>query len=238
MQPLIGITTYGRAEHPAPSTHYAVHYSVPTDYVDAVRRAGGTPVLLPSDETNWKPWVAKLDGIVLSGGTDVSPSHYSDTLDNPHVEANAPERDTSEIALTLALVESQKPSLFVCRGIQVLNVALGGTLFAHLPEVVDDDIHRDENGFWTTHQIAAEPGSRVAKAMGSDQAVTYSGHHQAINRLGFDLAISALAPDGIIEAIEMPDHPWVVGVQWHPEITAHSDPTQQGIFDALITACG
>ena len=210
---------------------------MPTDYVDAVRRAGGTPVLLPSDETNWKPWVAKLDGIVLSGGTDVSPSHYSDTLDNPHVEANAPERDTSEIALTLALVESQKPSLFVCRCIQVLNVALGGNLFAHLPEVVDDDIHRDENGFWTTHQIDAEPGSRVAKAMGSDQAVTYSGHHQAINRLGFDLAISALAPDGIIEAIEMPDHPWLVGVQWHPEITAHSDPTQQGIFDALITAC-
>jgi len=233
MQPLIGITTYDRTEHPSPSAHYAAHYSVPTEYVDAVRRAGGVPVLLPPGEPHTIRWLHKLDGVVISGGTDVAPARYGGTED-PRVEAAAVERDQSDLELTASLVESIIPALFVCRGIQVLNVALGGTLHPHLPDVVEHDIHRDENGIWTTHAIDAVPGSAVAKAMGTEHVMTYSGHHQALDRVAERLAVTAVAPDGIVEAVELPGHPWLVAVQWHPEVTAHTDPTQQGLFDDLI----
>ncbi len=233
MQPLIGITTYDRTEHPSPSAHYATHYSVPTDYVDAVRRAGGVPVLLPPGEPHTARWLDKLDGVVMSGGTDVAPSRYGGHED-PRVQTAALERDQSEFEITTSLVESTIPALLVCRGIQVLNVGLGGTLHAHLPDVVETDIHRDENGFWTTHAIEATPGSAVAKAMGTERVVTYSGHHQALDRVAERLVVTALAPDGIVEAVELPGHPWLVAVQWHPEVTAHRDPTQQGLFDDLI----
>lgn len=235
MQPIIGITTYDRAERPAPTEHYAAHYSVPTEYVDAVRRAGGVAILLPPGEDNWTRWLDIVDGVVMAGGTDISPSRYGGDSDHPLVSATSVARDESDLALATALVSSKIPSLFVCRGMQVLNVALGGTLHAHIPQVIDDDIHRDEEGFWTTHLVDVTPNSSLAIAMGTDQVTTYSGHHQALDRVSEALAITAVAPDGIIEAVELPDHPWLVAVQWHPEVSASIDPTQQGLFNALVS---
>ncbi len=235
MQPVIGITTYDRAERPSPTEHYAAHYSVPTEYVDAVRRAGGVAVLLPPGEENWTRWMDIVDGVVIAGGTDISPERYGGNSDHPLVSAKSVARDESELALATALVNSEIPSLFVCRGMQVLNVALGGTLHAHLPDVIDDDIHRDEDGFWTTHVVDVTVNSRLANAMRTEQVTTYSGHHQALDRLSEALTITAVAPDGIIEAVEVQDHPWLVAVQWHPEVSAAIDPTQQALFDALIS---
>lgn len=235
MQPLVGITTYSPLEHPAPSTHYSHHYAVPADYVDAVRRAGGTPVLLPPGESNPERWVEGLDALLVTGGTDVSPANYGQDPDREEILLRAADRDESELKLTVLAIEHKLPTLFVCRGMQVLNVALGGTLIPHLPEVLDDDIHRDGNGWWTTHEVAAVAGSRLVKAMGTEAVSTYSGHHQALSEVAQGLSVTAVAPDGIIEAIEADDHPWAVGVQWHPEISAKSDASQQGLFDALVT---
>ena len=234
MQPLIGITTYDRAERPAPSEHYAAHYSIPTEYVDSVRRAGGVPILLPPGEEHWIRWMNVLDGVLVSGGTDVAPNRYGGDAEHPRIVATSPARDESELALTEALLASTIPGLFVCRGMQVLNVALGGSLHAHLPDVIADDIHRDEEGFWTTHVVDVTPLSRLAKAMGADQVTTYSGHHQALDVVADALVVTAVAPDGIIEAVEVPDHPWLVAVQWHPEVTAAIDPTQQSLFDEFV----
>ena len=166
MQPLIGITTYGRTEHPAPSTHYETHFAVPTEYVDAVRRAGGVAVLLPPGEAEWSRWLDMCDGVILSGGADVEPRHYGGNAEHPRVEKPDEERDVLELAMTQKLLNQQIPTLFICRGMQVLNIALGGTLHEHVPDVLADDMHRDENGMWAFHEVIAEAGTRVAKAMG------------------------------------------------------------------------
>lgn len=236
MQPLIGITTYGQTEHPAPSTHYSVHYAVPTEYVDAVRRAGGVPMLLPPGETGWSRWLDSLDGVVISGGADISPNHYGGDAAHLRVEKPDEARDHMELAMTAELLERDIPTLFVCRGMQVLNVALGGTLHEHLPDVLSQDIHRDEKGMWAYHEVAAEAGSGVAKAMGTEVATTCSGHHQAVDRVADTLTVSAVAPDGTVEAVEVPGRAFMIGVQWHPEMSAATDSTQQALFDSLVSA--
>lgn len=237
MHPVIGITTYGRLEHPMPSDHYAEHYSAPVQYVQAVRRAGGVPVLLAPDEQRWERWLDAVDAVVVSGGADVEPVHYKG---GPHPDVTEFDagRDATELALTRAIIEVEIPGLFVCRGMQILNVALGGTLHPHIPDLGAGDIHRDGAGLWTYHDISATEGSRVAKAMGTDSAKPCSGHHQALDRIADDLVVSATAPDGIPEAVEYRGSPWIVGVQWHPEVSALDDPTQQGIFDALVLSAG
>ena len=235
MQPIIGITTYGRREQPNPNDHYAEHYSAPVQYVAAVRRAGGVPVLLMPEEPAWERWLDVVDGVIVSGGADVEPSRYGGA-DHPEVVEFDPHRDAAELALTARLVESTTPSLFVCRGMQVLNVALGGTLHPHVPDLGSGDIHRNDEGLWTYHDIEATEGSRVAEAMGTGSAKPCSGHHQALDRVADALTVTAVAPDGLPEAVELADHPWLVGVQWHPEVSAPDDPAQQGIFDAFVAA--
>lgn len=235
MAPIIGITTYGRVEAPAASSHYPEHYAVPAMYVSAVRRAGGVPVLLPPGETQWERWLDVVDGFVVSGGTDIQPERYGEDR-NEHILKTDHERDASELELAGALAEGSTPSLFVCRGMQVLNVALGGTLHRHIPELGNGDIHRDEHGWWAYHDVDAVDGSRIATAMGTTSAKPCSGHHQALNVVSEVLEVTARAPDGLPEAIEHRSHPWLVGVQWHPEIDAYGDPSQQGIFDHLVAA--
>ena len=117
---------------------------------------------------------------------------------------------------------------------QVANVALGGTLHEHIPDVVNADIHRGEDKGWTVQPLQADSESLVAEVMGATDIATYSGHHQALDRLGDGLRVTATAKDGIIEAVELPEHPWFVCVQWHPEVTAAEDLTQQRIFEALV----
>ena len=233
MPPVIGITTGGRVESGA-SSHYKTRYAVPTLYVEAVRRAGGLPLLLPPGESHWQDWLHVVDAVIVSGGTDIDPLHYGGNREHPQLSPVDPERDATELALTRHLVQSDTPALFICRGLQMLNVALGGSLTEHIPDIRQPDIHRNAEGLWAFQDCIAEPDSLVARVMGVPHVTTWSGHHQAVKDVAPGLTVSATSPDGIIEALELPSHRWLLAVQWHPEVSAADDPTQQRIFDALV----
>lgn len=236
-KPLIGLTTYGRHETTYKTTHYDQWYAIPTLYVDAVRRAGGFPVLLPPGETDWRPVLQTLDGVIIIGGSDIHPDHYGGDGRHPKLQTTDAERDSAEISLAQWVINEQPlPTLCICRGLQVANVALGGTLHEDLPDVIDEDIHRGHDKGWTIQDCLALPDTLTAEIIGGMKAATYSGHHQAIKDLAPGLAVTAKAADGIIEAVEMPGHPWFLAVQWHPEMTAAEDKGQQAIFDALVRA--
>ncbi len=233
--PVIGLTTYGRYETIVQSIHYDEWYAVPAQYVDAVRRAGGVPVLLPQGEQNWEEILNIVDAMVVIGGGDIHPDSYGGNGGHPSINRVDPERDRSELSLIEILAsERSLPTLCICRGMQVANVALGGTLHEHVPDVVEKDIHRGADKGWTVQRLRVYPGSLLAEIMGATEVATYSGHHQAVKELGAGLRVTAMAADGIIEALEMPSHPWLVGVQWHPEVSAAEDPSQQRIFEALV----
>jgi putative glutamine amidotransferase len=235
MLPLIGITTSGRHENPFATGHYDAHYALPAPYIDAVRRAGGIPVLLPPGEPgDVAGWVARCDGFVVSGGADIDPARYGGDERHPQVLHVEPERDAAEIALVQALVAARRPALCICRGLQVLNVALGGTLIEHIGDVAATDHHRNAQGGWTVHRVHVAAATPLAAAMRATVVDTFSGHHQAIRTPGAGLDVIAHAPDGIIEAAVLAGHPWMLGVQWHPEKTAAEDPTQQRLFDVLV----
>jgi putative glutamine amidotransferase len=236
MAPLIGIT--GRVLAQGRISRWERDgVASPRAYCDGVERAGGFAVVLPPVELGpeaARERVAALDGLVLSGGGDVNPSRYG--------QDRAPETygvddlaDEFEMALLAAAFEVDLPILAICRGIQVLNVARGGTL--------DQDIAGREGliphgvpngGEGALHEVNVEPGSRLAKALGADTAVGRSHHHQALATIGAGLAVTATAPDGIVEAVELDGTGWCVGVQWHPEETADTDAMQQSLFDALV----
>jgi len=234
--PLIGITTYGRnAEN---------EFSLPGEYVDAVRRAGGIPVLLPAGEREIGALLERLDGLILAGGGDVDPELYAGSQ---HIEIYMidPERDSSELALARTVAATGMPTLGICRGLQVLNVALGGSLIEHLPDEVGEVItHRNpppghaQISSYALHPLRVDGGSRLAEILGMTQVEPASWHHQAVRRGADGLQVVARAEDGTIEAAELADHPWLVAVQWHPEITAADDPSQQRIFDAFVAAAG
>ena len=235
MKPIIAVTTYGRYEKDISTAWYKEHYSLPALYIDAVRRAGGIPLLLPPGEENIAKVLTVVDGVLVTGGADIHPEVYQGNPEHSEMAELDHERDEMEIALIQYLVDERKlPTLCICRGMQVLNVALGGTLHEHVADTLPEDIHRGEDGGWTTHEVNLIPESLPAKVMQANTVITYSGHHQAINELAIDLRVSATAPDGVIEAVEHIAMPWIFGVQWHPEITAASDPTQQRLFNALV----
>ncbi len=232
---IIGITTGGRSEGYIRSRHYKEFYSVPALYVDAVRRAGGIPLLLPPGESEWERLLPTLDGVIITGGTDIDPAEYGGDRGNPHLLPADQERDRYELALARRLLdERETPLLCVCRGLQVLNVAAGGTLHEHIPDIRAEDIHRNEAGLWAMQEVHVESDSLTASVMGLTMLRASSGHHQAVKDLGAGLRVVASAADGIIEALELPGHPWLIAVQWHPEVTAARDPSQQALFDALV----
>lgn len=235
MKPIIGLTTYGYQEQQTLSAYYDHHYALPKEYVDSVKRAGGVPLLIPANGDDGETFWPIMDGLIVTGGTDVSPVHYQGEVSNESVRAIDAERDATEIELIRRAIASKDiPLLCICRGMQVLNVALGGTLHAHIPDIRETDIHRDTDGGWILHQCIVQPESRLARIMDADLVSTYSGHHQAVDRVAVDLEVAALAPDGIIEALIAPAHPWLIGVQWHPEKSTENDPTQQRLFDELV----
>ncbi|MGA1361738.1 MAG: gamma-glutamyl-gamma-aminobutyrate hydrolase family protein [Ilumatobacteraceae bacterium] len=198
-------------------------------YVDAVQRAGAVPVVVPpgSGTDATMEAVSRCDALILLGGGDVDPRAYGHT-ENARLYGVDPAQDSFEIEAVRRAVEADIPVLAVCRGHQVLNVALGGTLIQHLPSTAD---HRD-----TMHTVSVVPGSRVASAMGTHEPLVHSFHHQAIDSLAPGLTVVATAADGTIEAVEHASAGWVVGVQWHPEDTAAEDAPNQGLFDALVAA--
>lgn len=235
MKPIIGITTGGRSEGYITSQHYAEFYSTPSQYVDAVRRAGGIPFLIPPGGDDWDAVLHIVDGVIITGGTDIDPAEYNGNSDHPNLHPADKERDVADISLAKHLInEKETPLLCICRGIQTLNVAAGGTLHEHMLDFIEEDIHRSPEGVWAMQDVRVEADSLIAKVMGTTQVNTTSGHHQSLKDLGDGLRVVGTAPDGIIEAVEMPDHPWLIAVQWHPEVTAMKDTTQQALFDELV----
>lgn len=236
MKPIIGITTSGNHDYQISSTYYAGYYVAPEDYVKAVRRAGGIPILLPPGEENIAEILDMVSGVIISGGGDIHPSQYGG--DTEHISLNRldPERDEIEINIIRQMAERKdKPVLCVCRGMQVMNVALGGTMIEHIPDIRDEDTHRNDEGFWIVHDIEVTETSKIAQAMQNTIVSTFSGHHQAVKDIAKGLEVVAMSPDGIIEGLELKSHPWMVGVQWHPEKSAHNDVTQQRLFDKLVS---
>jgi putative glutamine amidotransferase len=225
---VIGITTYGRnAEN---------RYSLPAEYVDAVRRAGATSVLLPPGEHEVDEWLEIVDGVILAGGGDIDPEHYGGAEHETIYSVDA-ERDSTELAIARRIVDTGLPALGICRGVQILNVALGGTLHAHLPDVYGDGVaHRLPPRQPTTHGIRVEPESELARILGRVDLDSHSWHHQALDGIAPGLRVSARAPDGVVEAVEMPEHPWLHAVQWHPELAPPDDAVQQRLFAALVEA--
>jgi putative glutamine amidotransferase len=228
-RPIIGITTYGRDEDN--------RFRLPCLYVDAVRRAGGVAVLIPPGEEPGEEIFSIIDGMILAGGGDIDPALYGGRTHETIYSVDA-ERDKSELSLARHLAGSTVPTLGICRGHQVINVALGGTLYEHLPEVVGDHVlHRLPPREAAQHLINVAEGSRLASLLGETTFDAASWHHQAIHKLAKGLSAVAQAPDGTIEGCEMAAHPWLFSVQWHPELTAHASPTQQRLFDHLVEAC-
>jgi len=209
-KPVIGITTY---VVPASWGHWQLETAlIPYDYVRAVERAGGRALLVPPDDESVEETLDRLDGIVFSGGEDIG-------------ENDA--RDRGELALLHAALERDLPVLAVCRGFEVLNVARGGDLIQHLPDVVGHEEHRAVLGEFSEHPVRVDPSSRI----GSVSGAVKSHHHQGVGRIGEGLREVAWAEDGTIEALEDPDKPFVVGVLWHPE--AGED---QKLFEQLVEA--
>jgi putative glutamine amidotransferase len=225
VRPLIGITTY--ATDASWGVWRLPAALIPLDYVDAVERAGGRALLVPPNEDGAEETLDALDGIVFTGGADVDPALYGAEA---HPETDAPERrrDAGEMALLRAALERDLPTLAVCRGAQLLNVARGGDLVQHLPERVGHDEHKETPGVFSVHPVDVRAGTRLESLLGSGSAVA-SHHHQSLGRLGEGLVETARAPDGTPEAVEDPGKRFLLGVQWHPE--AGED---QGLFDALV----
>ena len=229
--PRIGLTTYARFDR-----NQEENVRVPCNYIDTIRRAGGMPVLLPAGEEDIQGLLSAVDGLLLLGGGDVCPHLYGGESHETIYETDE-ERDQFEISLVNEAVKTSLPVLGICRGIQVLNVALGGTLHAHLPDVVGETVkHKPEPSSAIEHELSVTPGSRLAEVMGQLEFSANSDHHQAIREIAPGLSAVAEAPDGVIEAVEMPGHPWLVAVQWHPERTAAEDPVQQRLFDQFVIA--
>jgi putative glutamine amidotransferase len=216
-------------------------YGVPSLYIDALRRAGTRPAIVaPGDDGDPEGMLEPFDGLLLVGGGDIDPARYG-AAPSPHLYGIEPDRDEFEIQLVRAADRIALPTLCICRGIQAMNVAFGGSLHQHLPDVPGLIQHGvPVEGTLTIHEVAPTSGSRLAAVTKSGSLAAASHHHQGIDRLGDGLAATGRTEDGLVEAIEriVPDQQdpratWMVGVQWHPEETAEHDPAQQSLFDAL-----
>jgi putative glutamine amidotransferase len=188
---------------------------VPAAYVTAVEQTGGRPLLIPPSDDGVEEALDAVDGLVFSGGSDLDPDLYDQEAHDETLGV-VPERDRAELALLEAALARDMPVLAVCRGSQVLNVARGGDLVQHLPDVVGDDKHKHTPGTFADHAVTLEPGTRLAGLLG-ERAPVKSHHHQGFGRVGEGLRVAAHAEDGTIEAVEDPSHRFALGVLWHPE---------------------
>jgi anthranilate synthase component 2/putative glutamine amidotransferase len=239
--PLVGLTTYAENASWGPWKRDVA--LVPAAYYELVAAAGGRPVLIPQARRHpggaaagSAKVIAALDALVVIGGLDVDPALYGEPAD-PELGRVDPDRDLSELGLLRAAIDADVPVLAICRGHQLLNVALGGTLIQHVPDVVGNIVHQPAGGAFTTHEVTCLAGTRTARIFGEAPVVACS-HHQAIGRLAEGLEATAWSIEAqgvapLVEAVERPASRFCVGVQWHPEETGDARP-----FDALIAACG
>ena len=247
-RPLIGVTTseVRSAERVTPLPEgepRGKEMALGMPYLRGLEAAGGLPVVMPPlDERAIEPLLDRLDGICLSGGPDLDPETYGA---EPHRELGPtePELDRFELAVARRADARGMPILAICRGTQALNIIRGGILHQHIPELSDEIAHRQTApGDQPSHEVWIDPGSRLAEAIGGeeievgDMVDVNSFHHQAIDRLGDGLRISARAPDGTIEAIEDPSRRFLIGVQWHAETLVHR-PYEAALFRRFVEAC-
>ncbi len=243
-QPIVGITCGGI--QPAHS-HHPPRVGQNQTYVHALIRAGAAPVLLPNvvDQELLRVLYESLDGLLLSGGGDIDPARYGESIHEKCGRIDA-ERDEAELTLARWAVEDGKPLLAICRGIQILNVALGGSLYqdiqAQIPDSLEHTWYPEHPRQHRSHAIAVSPGTRLAQILEVASISVNSLHHQALKDLAPPLTVSARASDQVVEAVELSSfsqghHPFALGVQWHPEDLAPDDLRQQGLFDALVESC-
>ncbi len=237
MKPLIGIscgTFYDRDWCPPSFGHRQT-------YVDAILRARGAPLLIPpvTDEATLRALYERLDGVLLAGGGDIEPAHYGDA---PHEQLGTTDRlrDGAELPMARWAVADGKPVLGICRGVQVLNVALGGTLWQDIPSQIGSELRHNlsyEQKDWThlAHEMVIDAGSRLRGLLGVERMPINSLHHQSVRAVAPGLRAVAWAPDGVIEALEGAGESFVVGVQCHPEaLQASADPRWQAVFAAFV----
>jgi putative glutamine amidotransferase len=224
-RPLIGITAYAEEVRWGAWTEDAA--VVPLAYVRAVDRAGGRPLLLPPVEDGVDETLDALDGVIFSGGGDLDPALYAA---EPHPETDPPRaaRDQAELRLLKAALERDMPVLAICRGSQVLNVALGGDLVQHLPETVGHEEHRHQPGQFSDHDVSVAADSKLGALLG-ERAPVKSHHHQGYGRIGTGLREVAWAEDGLVEGLEDPGRRFSLGVLWHPE-----EGEDRALFEALV----
>jgi len=234
LKPLIGITCfrqeldlYGWREK---------FYILPSRYFNAIQEVGAIPVILPP-EGKARDYATKLDGLLVSGGDDVDPQLYNEKR-HPKTQGIDRLRDEFEIELIKLFASNNLPVLAICRGIQVLNVAFGGTLLQDIPEEIKSPVThwQDIPEHMGSHKVSLFSDTLI-NIFGSDILVVNSFHHQAINTLGLGLKVAARSEDGLIEALEHLELDWVIGVQWHPETMVKHAPLQKKLFDAFVKSC-
>lgn len=210
-------------------------------YTQAIINAGGIPLMIPLglDPNAWVQIFDTVDGIMLPGGGDVSPASYDRPVETK-LRGMDVDRDMFEIWLIHAAIAQKKPLLGICRGHQVINVALGGTLWQDVPSELPSDVHHDTQGIparsHISHTATVDPDSRLGRSLQERVVNVNSIHHQAIRELGEGLVVTAVSPDNLIEGIELPDHPFAVGVQWHPEWLVQNDPIHRRLFASFVQA--
>lgn len=229
--PLIGVTTY--LERSVTGVWDVMASFLPKLYIDGVTDAGGIAVLLPPqpvDEAIAARVVGGLDGLIIAGGADVDPRLYGQEF-HPATGAPREDRDAWELALTRAALAADLPYFGICRGAQILNVAYGGTLVQHLPDVIGDERYQPGPAVFGDQTMTVEPGTCLAGVVGQEvDGKVY--HHQAIDEVGDGLTVTARTDDGVIEALEVPGHRYAVAVQWHPEVTTQD----RRLFAGLVAA--
>jgi putative glutamine amidotransferase len=237
-KPLIGCTTYRKISDQSPPIDIL---GLMPAYLDAIVAAGGVPVMIPlglSDD-DLREIIQQMDGILLPGGGDIEPSAYHGE-GHPTVGSVDEDRDRVEFTVARTAVAQQKPLLSICRGLQVLNVALGGSLWQDVELLMPQAMHHEHHGShprnYLAHTVNIEPDSLLARQLGCTETAVNSLHHQGIQRLADSLRATAVAPDGLIEGVEVIGHPYAVGVQWHPENIIQNAPHMLGLFQGLVEA--
>lgn len=238
-KPLIGCTTYRKTAAQTPPI--SIMALMPT-YIEAIQQAGGIPLLIPlglSDDDLCDVF-EQIDGLLLPGGGDVAAQFYGS--EHPELISDVDDdRDRVEIFLARLAVARQKPLLAICRGHQLLNVALGGTLYEDITTLIPAALRHDNYNLFPrdhlAHNVSVTPGSRLAAQFkGTADVRVNSLHHQGVRDLAPELTAAATAPDGLIESVEIPDHPYAIGVQWHPENLIDNDPLMLELFKGLTAA--
>lgn len=237
-RPLIGLTTYRKTA--AQSTPVALYALMPS-YVEAVVAGGGVPLLIPLglDEDALRTLLARLDGLVLTGGGDIAGNHYRSAHPDYIFDVD-PDRDRVELFLAREAVAADAPLLAICRGHQMMNVALGGSLYEDVLRLMPTAIKHDYWGEYPrnllAHEVTVRADSRLGRQLGQTTVRVNSLHHQGVRDLAPGLLATAHAPDGLIEGLEAPDRRYAIGVQWHPEDLIHDAPPMLALFRGLVEA--